>query len=75
LAAQQAKQKGIAIYTVGLALDPSLIPTQKMVLGDDTPTGMAKIAGNGGRYFPVTSSQNIRGAFASIARQLSQLVD
>ena len=75
LAARKAKTKGIAIYTVGLALDPNLIPTQKQVLGDDTATGMAKLAGNGGRYFPVTSSQNIRGAFASIARQLSQLVD
>jgi hypothetical protein len=75
LAAQKAKQKGIAIYTVGLALDPSLIPLQQQVLGDVQSTGMAKIAGNGGKYFPVTNSNNIRTAFASIARQLSQLVD
>jgi hypothetical protein len=75
LAAQKAKQQGIAIYTVGLALDPSLIPIQQQVLGDVQPTGMAKIAGNGGKYFPVTNSSNIRTAFASIARQLSQLVD
>lgn len=75
LAASKAKDEGIAVYTVGLALNPALIPVQQQVLGDVMPTGMAKIAGNGGKYFPVTDSSNIRSAFASIARQLSQLVD
>ncbi len=75
LAAQKARQKGIAIYSVGLALNSSLIPIQQRVLGHDTPTGMANIAGNGGRYFPVTSASNIKDAFASIARQLCSLVD
>jgi hypothetical protein len=75
LAAQKAKTKGIAIYTVGLALNPALIPIQQQILGDHTATGMASIAGNGGRYFPVTSTNNLRSAFASIARHLSQLTE
>jgi hypothetical protein len=75
LAAQKAKAQGIAVYTVGLALDPGLLPIQQAVLGDTAPTGMAKIAGNGSKFFPVTNSSNIRTAFASIARQLSQLVE
>lgn len=75
LAAAKAKQRGIAVYTVGLALDPSLIQTQRQVLGDDTSSGMAAIAGNGSRFFQVTSAGNIRSAFASIARHLSSLVE
>ena len=75
LAAQKAKSKGIAIYTVGLCLDPSLISAQEQVLGDKTPTGMARIAGNGSKFFQVRNATNLRGAFASIARQLSSLVD
>lgn len=75
LAAQKANQRGMAIYTVGLALDPALIPQQQQVLGDSTPQGMAKLAGNGGRFFQVTNAGNLRNAFASIARQLSQLVE
>jgi hypothetical protein len=75
LAAQKARSKGIAVYTVGLALNPALLPTQREVLGDNTPQGMAKIAGNGSKFFPVTSSSNIRAAFANIARHLSTLVE
>jgi Flp pilus assembly protein TadG len=75
LAAQKAKQKGIAIFTVGLALNPGLLPIQQQVLGDNTATGMAAIAGNGGRFFPVTQASNLRAAFANIARHLSSLVD
>lgn len=74
MAAQQAKAKGIAVYTVGLAQDPSQLSGQRAVLGDDVPTGMASIAGNGSKFFPVSSSSGLRGAFANIARHLSQLV-
>lgn len=74
MAAQRAKEKGIAVYTVGLAQNPSSIPGQRAVLGDDVSTGMAYIAGNGSKFFPVTSSAGLRGAFANIARHLSQLV-
>lgn len=74
LAAQKAKTKGIALYTVGLALNPALLPAQAAVLGDNTPNGMAKIAGNGSKFFPVTDSSKLRAAFANIARHLSSLV-
>lgn len=74
-AAQVAHDKGIAIYPVGLALDPSLIPLQTAILSETSPNGMAKIAGHGSRYFQVTSTNNLRAAFASIARQLSQLTE
>ena len=75
LAAQKARTRGIAVYTVGLAQDPSQLALQRRILGDDTPQGMAKIAGNGSKFFPVTNAANLRSAFASIARQLSQLVE
>lgn len=73
-AAALAKSKGIAVYTVGLALDPSLIPTQRQVLGDNVPTGMAFIAGNESKFFQVTSASQLNSAFTSIARHLTQLV-
>lgn len=73
-AAQLARTKGIALYTVGLALDPSMLASQRAILGDDTPGGMAKIAGNGSRFFQVTNAANLNTAFASIARHLTQLV-
>lgn len=75
LAAQRAKNKGITLYTVGLALDPSLIPIQQQVLGETSSQGMARIAGNGSKFFQATSTANLKPAFASIARHLSQLVD
>ena len=75
LAAQKAQRKGIALYTVGLCLTPSLLVTQEQVLSDKLPGGMAKIAGNGSKFFQVRNATNLRGAFANIARQLSSLVD
>lgn len=74
MAAQLAKSKGIAVYTVGLAQNPGALAGQRAVLGDDVASGMAFIAGNGSKFFPVTSSSGLRGAFANIARHLSQLV-
>ena len=74
MAAQRAKAKGIALYTVGLAQRASDLPGQKRVLGDDVSTGMAFIAGNGSKFFPVSSAAGLRQAFAGIARHLSQLV-
>ncbi|MBY0551595.1 MAG: VWA domain-containing protein [Candidatus Obscuribacterales bacterium] len=73
-AAALAKSKGIAVYTVGLALDPSLVPIQRQVLGDNVPTGMAFIAGNESKFFQVTSASQLNSAFTSIARHLTQLV-
>lgn len=74
MAAQLARTKGISVYTVGLAQTAADLPGQREVLGDDVPSGMAFIAGNGSKFFPVTSSAGLRNAFASIARHLSQLV-
>lgn len=73
-AAALAKSKGIAVYTVGLALDPSLVPIQQQVLGDNVSTGMAFIAGNESKFFQVTSASQLNSAFTSIARHLTQLV-
>lgn len=73
-AAQLARSKGIAVYTVGLALDPSLISQQRAVLGDDVPTGMAFIAGNESKFFQVTDPSQLNSAFTQIARHLTQLV-
>lgn len=69
LAAQQAKQKGIAIYSVGLALDPSELQSQKSVL-----TMITNTAGNGGQFFQVTNASNLSRAFGAIARNLTQIV-
>lgn len=74
LAAQLAKSKNIAVYTVGLALEPGMIPTQHEVLGDDVSTGMAFIAGNDSKFFQVTDASQLNSAFTSIARHLTQLV-
>ncbi|MBX9688103.1 MAG: VWA domain-containing protein [Candidatus Obscuribacterales bacterium] len=69
LAAQQARQRGIAIFAVGLALEPSEMQTQRSVLNMITST-----AGNGGRFFQVSNASNLKQAFAAIARNLTQIV-
>ena len=69
LAAQQSKTKGVAIYAVGLALDPSELQQQNNVLSMITTT-----AGNGGQFFQVTNASNLNKAFAAIARNLTQIV-
>lgn len=77
-AALKAKQKGIPIYTIGLAQNSEIIPGEKAILNDwdsnqDTG-GIAAIAGNGGRFFLVTNQQNLRFTFENLARQLVLLV-
>lgn len=74
MAAQLAHDKGIAIYSVGLALEPTLIPRQQEILGDSVPTGMSYIAGNEGKFYQVTDASQLNSAFVSISRHLTQLV-
>ena len=69
LAAQQAKQRGVAIFGVGLAAEPGLLQEQAQVLGAIT-TG----AGNGGKFLQVTDTSKLKQAFAAIARNLTQIV-
>ncbi len=77
-AAVEAKKSGIPIYTIGLAQNQEIIPSEINLLNDTNPSttngGMAAIAGNGGRFFLVTDVNNLRATFENIARQLVQLV-
>ncbi len=93
--ANQVKDQGIPIYTIGLAQTTAIIPGECNILNDDpsrtinytdelgvpqsyTPgaanPGVSYIAGNGGKFFLVTSTANLRYTFENIARQLVQLV-
>lgn len=93
--AQQIKNEGMPIYTIGLAQTPAIIPGECNILNDDpskavtytdqsgvtqsyTPgaanPGVSYIAGNGGKFFLVTNTANLRYTFENIARQLVQLV-
>ncbi|MBX3138498.1 VWA domain-containing protein [Candidatus Obscuribacterales bacterium] len=93
--AQQIKNEGMPIYTIGLAQTSAIIPGECNILNDDpsksvsytdqngitqsyTPgggnPGVSYIAGNGGKFFLVTSTANLRYTFENIARQLVQLV-
>lgn len=78
LAAVNAKNKGIPIYTIGLAQVPAIIPGETAILNDtnsnQTNGGIAAIAGNGGKFWLVTSNANLRLTFENLARQLVQLV-
>jgi len=77
-AAVRAKSVGIPIYTIGLAQNPEVIPGEKAILNDWNSDpgqgGIAAIPGNGGRFFLVTNSKNLRLVFENLARQLVQLV-
>jgi hypothetical protein len=77
-AAQEAKNAGIPIYTIGLAQVPEIIPGEVAILNDTNSNvnngGMAAIAGNGGKFFLVTRVEDLRLTFENIARQLVQLV-
>ncbi len=77
-AAVEAKKAGIPIYTIGLAQNQEIIPSEINLLNDTNPSttsgGLAAIAGNGGRFFLVTDVSNLRATFENIARQLVQLV-
>jgi Flp pilus assembly protein TadG len=78
LAAAEARDAGIAVYTVGLAQNPAIIPQQTAILNDknsDPSTGgIAAIAGHGGTFTEVTNSADLRNAFAKIARNLVRLI-
>lgn len=77
-AAVAAKNAGIAIYTIGLAQTPAIIPGETAILNDTNSNqstgGIAAIAGNGGKFFLVTKVEDLRLTFENIARQLVQLV-
>lgn len=70
--------KSIVMYTIGLnaAGNTTLANDQKTFLGDNVSNGsgpgLAYLAGNGGRFFPCGTGSDVRNAFASIARRLSQ---
>ncbi len=78
MAAVEARDAGIAVYTVGLAQNPVIIPDQKDILNDTnsdpTTGGMAGIAGHGGTFTLVTESSELRTSFAKIARHLVKLI-
>lgn len=78
LAAVAAKNQGIPIYSIGLAQNPEIIPDEVRCLNDtnSNPTsgGVSGIAGNGGQFFLVTDTGDLRKTFENIARQLVQLV-
>lgn len=77
-AAVQAKTAGIPIYTIGLAQTPAIIPGETAILNDTNSNpssgGMAAIAGNGGHFYLVTSTAQLRYTFEHVARTLVQLV-
>ncbi len=67
-AAQLSRSKGIAIYSVGLSLDGAQAQQQSSILNN-----ISNIAGNGGKFFQVNSTAKLNEAFASIARNLTQI--
>lgn len=78
MAAKEASDAGIAVYTIGLAQNPAIIPDQKDILNDQnsdpTTGGMAAISGHGATFNLVTDSTQLRQTFAKIARRLVRLV-
>jgi hypothetical protein len=73
-----ANNRSIVMYTIGLnsSGNSTLQSDQKNFLGDGVTNGsgqgLAYLAGNGGRFFPCSTGTDVRNAFASIARRLSQ---
>lgn len=63
------RNKGIAVFSVGLNLDPDERAQQAQVLSQ-----ISQGAGNGGKFFQVTDPSKLNGAFSSIARGLTQIV-
>ena len=74
MAAVEANNAGIAVYTIGLAQNPALVPAETAILNDtnSNPTtgGIAAIAGHGGTFNLVTSSSQLQAQFEKIARRL-----
>ena len=77
-AAEEAQKAGIAVYTIGLATNPALIPNQTAILNDTNSNvdsgGIAAISGQGATFHQVTDSKKLREAFQKVARHLVQLV-
>lgn len=64
---------GIPIYTIGLSQNPAIRPAEDQLLGAGPGAALQGIAfrsGNGAIYIPVTSSDQLRKAFQTIARSL-----
>lgn len=78
LAAKKARDKGIPVYTIGLAQVPAIIPGQTAILNDTNSDpnsgGIAAISGQGASFNIVTDSKQLRATFEKIARHLVQLV-
>ena len=77
-AAAFAQQNGVPVYTIGLAINPALIPGQNAILNDTDSNvnsgGIAAISGQGAIYHQVTDSKKLRETFQKVARHLVQLV-
>jgi hypothetical protein len=73
--AERCRKAGITVYTIGLALNPTLQPIQNEVLGDLSTYpplpkghGIAKITG--GTYVSVTNISDLKRAFQAVQRGL-----
>ncbi len=86
--ARKANDKGIPIFTVGVAQNAPVEALQRPFLGDElTPAaeGIATLSGNGARFFPVNRNSiiapgggqvnAISQAFLQVARSLVQLIE
>ncbi len=78
--ANQCTNNSTSMYTIGLNASGNTILSndQYFFLGDGLSTintndfGLAYKAGNGSRFFPCGTGTDVRNAFASVARRLSQ---
>jgi hypothetical protein len=78
--ANLCSNNSISLYTIGLnaSLNSTITNDQYQFLGDGLETshspdnGIASVAGNGSRFFACQTGADVRAAFASIARRLSQ---
>lgn len=67
--ANQAKAKGVRLFCVGLSMDPANEAEQRSNL-----QALANMVGNGSKVYVVNDPSRLKGAFSSIARELTQLV-
>ncbi len=86
--AKKANEKGIPIFTIGVAQNSPVEALQRPFLGDEltpAPEGIATLSGNGARFFPVNRNSilapgggqvnAISQAFLQVARSLVQLIE
>lgn len=77
-AAVAARNAGIPIYSIGLAQNPEIIPSEVSILNDTNSDpasgGVSGIAGNGGQFFLCTRVNDLQKTFRHVARCLVQLV-